>query len=515
METQQADISALTEQWRTYVEKKNVDTSSIVSTMQSTDEVEIVHQVETEFRKDTDLKIGTSFYSAVETQEAPVSHSQGNMTDSHSSTSFLSLEQSIKTSDERIAGFKPETLKKVDRYGFEISSTFGNQDIVNTFSSSLSGHRHSTLKNNESFQQKKLRLLQENSTIENWLKIIPKLEMKLLKKNKFIKKQIRKGVPDSLRGKIWPILILNEEELKKRTTKSYKRSQPQARAERDPEYSIILSRLDSFIQKHFPTSTDEENPPSEIYSKNELDTEVLSIINSINCIKRDLNRTFPSHELFSKSYEEGGFGQNALLNILSCFALIDPKVGYCQGMGFVVGLFLNYLPEDKVFKIVKRLFTEPPYNMKTLYQDEMPGVQSLLFQLEHLIPKYCKNLDTAMKEHGVIVNMFATHWFVTIYSYNYPWEFVLRVWDLFLFMGWKIVMQVAIALLQIVDKKVVIMRKTGILEFENILNEVKLLPQYINVDALIKQASGIKLKRKQLEKLEMEFRAKLEINASS
>ncbi|CAG8821736.1 3159_t:CDS:1, partial [Gigaspora rosea] len=54
-------------------------------------------------------------------------------------------------------------------------------------------------------------------------------------------------------------------------------------------------------------------------------------------IQRDLARTFPSIEMFK---EENGEGQTMLWNVLRAYSLYDPLVGYCQGLGFLVGPLL-------------------------------------------------------------------------------------------------------------------------------------------------------------------------------
>jgi hypothetical protein len=47
--------------------------------------------------------------------------------------------------------------------------------------------------------------------------------------------------------------------------------------------------------------------------------------------------------------EAGGQGQSSLRRLLRCYAALDPDVGYCQGMGFIAGLFLTYMVEDHAF----------------------------------------------------------------------------------------------------------------------------------------------------------------------
>lgn len=54
----------------------------------------------------------------------------------------------------------------------------------------------------------------------------------------------------------------------------------------------------------------------------------------------DLGRTFPSHSYFSSPL---GPGQLALFNLLKAYSLLDPEVGYCQGLSFVAGVLLLHV----------------------------------------------------------------------------------------------------------------------------------------------------------------------------
>ena len=64
-------------------------------------------------------------------------------------------------------------------------------------------------------------------------------------------------------------------------------------------------------------------------------------------IAKDIFRTYPDHEMFQ---ERDGPGQRALFHVLKAYANYDPEVGYCQGMGFIVGLLLmNISSEALVF----------------------------------------------------------------------------------------------------------------------------------------------------------------------
>lgn len=54
----------------------------------------------------------------------------------------------------------------------------------------------------------------------------------------------------------------------------------------------------------------------------------------------DLGRTFPGHSYYASPL---GPGQLALFNLLKAYSLLDPEVGYCQGLSFVAGVLLLHV----------------------------------------------------------------------------------------------------------------------------------------------------------------------------
>lgn len=61
-------------------------------------------------------------------------------------------------------------------------------------------------------------------------------------------------------------------------------------------------------------------------------------------ILRDLHRTFPHHPFF-----QSAIGQEALLNIVKAYSILDPEVGYCQGLLFISGPLLLHVNQILVF----------------------------------------------------------------------------------------------------------------------------------------------------------------------
>ncbi|DBA82892.1 hypothetical protein WJX77_012383 [Trebouxia sp. C0004] len=168
-----------------------------------------------------------------------------------------------------------------------------------------------------------------------------------------------------------------------------------------------------------------------------------------NEISRDLNRTYPTHVFYQQSE---GAGQRSLYHVLKTYSVYDKKVGYVQGMGFIAGLLLLYMNEEDTFWTLVALMkgaVHPP--MERLYQAGLPLLQQYLFQFEHLIQEEMPRLASHLEEEGVLPTMYCSQWFLTLYAYTLPIDHLLRVWDVFLLEGPKILFRVGLALLRLCE----------------------------------------------------------------
>ena len=68
-------------------------------------------------------------------------------------------------------------------------------------------------------------------------------------------------------------------------------------------------------------------------------------------IGKDIGRSFPGVDMFKDS---NGDGQRMLGRVLKAFSLYDHKIGYCQGLGFIVGPLLMHMGEKEAFCILVR-----------------------------------------------------------------------------------------------------------------------------------------------------------------
>jgi len=160
-------------------------------------------------------------------------------------------------------------------------------------------------------------------------------------------------------------------------------------------------------------------------------------------IEKDLHRNFPTHEMFGGSFER--IGRRELFDVLRAYSLHNTKDGFCQAQAPVAALLLMNMPEEEAFwtlvSICERYI--PGYyspGMKTIQLDA-----DILFGLfKRVSPSAHKHLV----KQGVEPLMFMTEWFLCVFSRTLPWPSVLRVWDMFMCEGVKVIFKVGLVLLK-------------------------------------------------------------------
>lgn len=138
-------------------------------------------------------------------------------------------------------------------------------------------------------------------------------------------------------------------------------------------------------------------------------------------IEKDLHRTFPGHKYLSST-----MGQRAMCGVLRAYAIFDEEIGYTQGMNFLAGLLLTYIPEeaDAFGALVVLMHGR---GLRALYLPDMSLLQVRLWQLGKLMSP---SLLTHLESHGALPVLFAPSWFITCFAADFPIHFAARVMDL-------------------------------------------------------------------------------------
>ncbi|KAH3676395.1 hypothetical protein WICMUC_002026 [Wickerhamomyces mucosus] len=172
-------------------------------------------------------------------------------------------------------------------------------------------------------------------------------------------------------------------------------------------------------------------------------------------ILKDLSRTsFIANHNISK---------DSLYRVIKAYSVLDSEVGYTQGMAFVTVPLLLNMTELESFALLYRLMYG--YNIRSLYQPEMPGLVLKLYQFDRLVEDHLPKVHTHFERQGVHSSMFASQWFLTFFAYKFPLEFVLRIFDIVITEGFESLLKFAIVLLQKNEDRLLTLKFDDLIDF--------------------------------------------------
>lgn len=240
---------------------------------------------------------------------------------------------------------------------------------------------------------------------------------------------------------------------------------------------------------------------------------------------RDIHRTFPAHDYFKES---NGLGQEALYKISKAYSLYDEEVNYCQGLSFLAAALLLHvsvwilfvdvrfifqltcllillffqMPEEQAFCVLVKIMFD--YGLRDLFKLGFDALHLRFYQLERLMQDYAHELHAHFNDIGIETHMYASQWFLTLFTAKFPLQMVFFIVDLFLAEGVNTIFHISLALLQ--DSKKVLLQ----LDFEGVLKYFRVaLPRRYRTESnakdLIKNAVKLKISHKKLLQYEKEY----------
>jgi hypothetical protein len=166
-------------------------------------------------------------------------------------------------------------------------------------------------------------------------------------------------------------------------------------------------------------------------------------------------------------------GLARLSRILTCYAHLDPELGYVQGMNFLAAqcMLAADLREDWAFVLFvavmnpEMLGTDgsgeeassasgeevpssapPPVGMRSLYMDTSTGLAEQAYVVERVLDRFLPRLQALFEEQGVTL----AHYFenlLTLYTLALPSNTLMRVWDAYFRDGDAALLRVMVVML--------------------------------------------------------------------
>ncbi|XP_029008373.1 USP6 N-terminal-like protein [Betta splendens] len=287
---------------------------------------------------------------------------------------------------------------------------------------------------------------QEIERVEKWLKMVKNWD-KYKNSDKLVKR-VYKGIPLQLRGQAWA-LLLDIDKVKEDNKGKYEKMKRQAR---------------------------------------NMSTEIKQI-------DLDVNRTFRNHIMFMDRF---GVKQQALFHVLAAYSVYNTEVSYCQGMSQIAAILLMYLNEEDAFWALSQLLTITKHAMHGFF---IPGFPKLLrFQTHHelilskMLPKLKKHLDKEQMTTGI----YTTKWFLQCFIERTPFTLTLRLWDVYILEGEKMLTAMAYTTLKLHRKRLLKLQLEDLREFlQEQLAASFLLPDDVVIEQL--QAAMSELRSKKLD----------------
>ena len=150
------------------------------------------------------------------------------------------------------------------------------------------------------------------------------------------------------------------------------------------------------------------------------------------------------------------------------------------------------MDESTAFATFCQLMHGRHYQMRQMYQRGFPLLQKMFVIFRHLIRQYLPYLAFRFEELSIDVAFFASHWFLTLFAYQFPAPLVAAVWDKFFAEGWKVIFRVALALLKWDEQKLLPMR------MEDMLLHLKNIHEGKSIEEIMVRAMAIPVKERDL-----------------
>ncbi|XP_022235069.1 ecotropic viral integration site 5 ortholog-like isoform X2 [Limulus polyphemus] len=158
------------------------------------------------------------------------------------------------------------------------------------------------------------------------------------------------------------------------------------------------------------------------------------------------------------------------------------------------------MPEEEAFAVLTRLMED--YRLREMYKPSMAELGLCMYQLESIVQEQIPELHIHFQSQSFHTSMYASSWFLTLFTAALPLQLALRVMDLFLSEGMEMVFRIAVAILQFCKEDLLQLDMEGMLRYFQ-----KEMPSKCETDPdyLVSIALQVKYNSKKMKKLEKDY----------
>ncbi|XP_067139641.1 TBC1 domain family member 12-like isoform X2 [Centruroides vittatus] len=257
-----------------------------------------------------------------------------------------------------------------------------------------------------------------------------------------------KGLPPSVRGKVWQHAIGNDLNITEEL------------------YDICVSRSKEKIwisESHSDTANAKGKEGAAEF------------------IKLDVSRTFPQLGIF----QEGGPYYSVLQSMLGAYVIYRPDIGYVQGMSFIAAMLLLNMDAVDAFICFANLLNRPC--QLAFFRVEQHMMTAYYSMYEEFFKENLGALFNHFDKQGLSSDLYLVDWIYTLFSRSLPLDVACRVWDVFLRDGEEFLFRTALGILHMYED--ILLN----LDFIHLAQFLTKLPDYINSEQLFNSIKMIKM----------------------
>ena len=183
-------------------------------------------------------------------------------------------------------------------------------------------------------------------------------------------------------------------------------------------------------------------------------------------IEKDLDRTFPNHSYFGRKK-----GRTYLRNVLVSMVNNHPELGYCQGMNSLAGVLLIVSGNDlESYSLMESICFQ--FGGKGLFEYEFPLVVELCKEFHRVLSERLPEVHRFFVDIELDDNLWLTKWFMTLFSYSFHLDCVIRIWDCIFAYGLGYMINIALGLVEYIKPDMMGKSLIDILEYLPELKEI-------------------------------------------
>ena len=213
---------------------------------------------------------------------------------------------------------------------------------------------------------------------------------------------------------------------------------------------------------------------------------------------------------FAQSHKVHDSGLSSLGRILNAYANLNPEVGYCQGMNFLVGLLVRVIVpketeltpilEEDVFWVFVCLMDYD--GLRDFYKDGFPLLLRYTSAFFELMKSEVPDLHKHFDKEGITPSLFLHQWYLSLFINCLPFPTVLILWDSIICEGLPVILSVSISLLKVLRNVLLKMEFEQIIRFfKTMKNGDEECDAKIIGQLLVKQAALITIPKSILRSL--------------